>query len=106
MSTQNTPTSPAVEATPPPATGGLPSYPRQTPPGHYGPRRYGPNGCAMWSFTIGLVGGIPISVILGVIALGKIRDTGQSGRGLAIAGLVLSALWLPIEIFAFLNSAK
>ena len=39
---------------------------------------------------IGAVAGI----VLGILALGQIRRTGQRGRGLAIAGLALSALWL------------
>ncbi|MEZ0091701.1 hypothetical protein ABH925_002866 [Streptacidiphilus sp. EB129] len=47
----------------------------------------------------GLAGGIPLSVILALVAFGKIRETGQSGRGLAIGGLVLSVLWLPVWVF-------
>jgi hypothetical protein len=38
--------------------------------------------------------GAVVSVVLGFMALGQIRATGQRGRGLAIAGLALSALWL------------
>ena len=39
---------------------------------------------------IGAVAGI----VLGILALGQIRRTGQRGRGLAIAGVAFSALWL------------
>ena len=35
-----------------------------------------------------------LGVIFGVVALADVRRTRQSGKGLAIAGLVLSALWL------------
>jgi hypothetical protein len=82
----------------PTPTPSLPKYPRQTPAGYYGPRQHGPNAFALVSFVSGLGGGVPLSVTFACIALAKIRDTGQSGRGFAIAGLVLSALWLPAEI--------
>ena len=35
-----------------------------------------------------------LSVIFGIIALRQIRASGQRGRGLAIAGLALSAGWV------------
>jgi hypothetical protein len=76
--------------------GGLPAYPSQAEPGYYGPRQYGPNGYAIWCFTLGLAGAVPLSLLLGVIALGKIRDTGQRGRWLAISGMVLAVLWIPV----------
>lgn len=77
-----------------PTPGGLPHYPRQTPPGYYGPRTYGPNGWAIASFVIGLAGGTLLGILFAVRALSQIRDTGQSGRSLAIAGLILSTLWI------------
>lgn len=80
--------------------GGLPAYPRQTEPGYYGPWQYGPNGLAVWSFILGLVGAVPFGLVLGGIALGKIRDTGQSGKWLAIGGIALSVLWIPIAVLA------
>ena len=58
----------------------------------------------MRSFVLGLAGIWPLSVILAWIALGRIRDTGQSGRTLAILGLVASAVWAPIEIIAIIHS--
>jgi hypothetical protein len=84
---------------PPRPASGLPSYPRQTEPGYYGPRQYGPNGKAVTAFILSLAGGSIIAAILAVVALGQIRDTGQSGRGLAIAALVISILWLPVEFY-------
>ena len=84
----------------------LPSYPRQTEDGYYGPRQSGPNAYALTAFVLSLAGGTLIAVILAVVALGKIRDTGQSGRWLAVAALVLSALWLPVEIIGLLGSVR
>jgi Domain of unknown function (DUF4190) len=53
---------------------------------------------AIAGFILGLLGIIGISAILGIVfgsvALGRIRRTGQSGRGLAIAGIVLGSCWL------------
>jgi hypothetical protein len=43
--------------------------------------------------VFGAVGGILLSVIFGLIALGKTKPGGQRGRGLAIGGLVLSGVW-------------
>jgi hypothetical protein len=77
----------------------LPSYPRQTEAGYYGPRKYGPNGKAVTAFVLSLAGGTVIAAILAGMALGQIRDTGQGGRGLAIAALVISVLWIPVEIY-------
>jgi len=37
------------------------------------------------------------SVICGIIALTKTKDGRQGGRGLAIAGLVISGLWVVIR---------
>nr|WP_277349740.1 DUF4190 domain-containing protein [Planosporangium thailandense] len=64
----------------------------------YGPqppvRRTDWNGFAIASFVLGLVGGVLLSVVFGVVALVKIRKTGQRGKGLAIAGLTLAGVWL------------
>lgn len=48
----------------------------------------------------GLIGGVLLSVIFGCIALVKIRKAGQRGKGLAVAGLVLSAVWVLIIALA------
>ena len=41
----------------------------------------------------GILGGVLISVVCGIIGLRRAK-AGQGGRGMAIAGLVLSALWV------------
>jgi len=62
------------------------------------------NGFAIASFFLGLSGLISISyllpvtailaIIFGIIALTQIKRKGQSGRGLAIAGIILGGLGL------------
>ncbi|MBO0817304.1 MAG: DUF4190 domain-containing protein, partial [Actinobacteria bacterium] len=54
----------------------------------------GTNGFAIASFVLGLVGGVLLSVIFGIVALTKLRGRPQRGKGLAIAGLCLSGVWL------------
>jgi hypothetical protein len=63
------------------------------------------SGLAIASFVLGLLGGLlltaVLSVILGIAALAGIRRTGQRGRGLAIAGIVLSGVWTVTVIALF-----
>lgn len=51
----------------------------------------------------------PLSVVFGHIGLSQIRRTGERGRGMAIAGLVLGYLWIAsivvaVVVFAILGS--
>ena len=65
------------------------------------------NGFAVASLVLGLLGitviGAVLGIIFGIMALRQIRRTGQRGRGLAIAGLIFSAIWLVLlgGFFAF-----
>jgi hypothetical protein len=82
-------------------------YEQQQPP-QYQPQGYGSpygqpyqppqpqttNGAAITSLVFGILGGILFSVIFGIIALVQIPKRNQKGKGMAIAGLVLSGLWL------------
>ncbi|NVI90008.1 DUF4190 domain-containing protein [Actinomadura sp. BRA 177] len=53
------------------------------------------NGLAVAAFVTGLLGCFGVlGAILGAIALGQIGRNGGRGRGLAIAGIVLSCLWI------------
>jgi hypothetical protein len=45
------------------------------------------------ALVTGIFGAVLVSVPLGIIALRQIGRTKESGRGLAIAGLVLSGVW-------------
>ncbi|MBO0816579.1 MAG: DUF4190 domain-containing protein, partial [Actinobacteria bacterium] len=62
---------------------------------------------AIASLLLGLVGitviGAVLGIVFGVMALRRIRRTGQRGRGMAIAGLAFSAIWLVLigAFFAF-----
>jgi hypothetical protein len=95
---------------------GQPQYGQaQYAPGPYAPAGYAPgyavprnNTLALWSMILGIVQfllggpllGIP-SIILGVISLRQIRERmpAESGRGMAIAGIVCSAVGIVITIF-------
>ncbi|WP_412745378.1 DUF4190 domain-containing protein [Krasilnikovia sp. MM14-A1004] len=76
---------------PPPPYGGMPAGPY---PGLAAPPPAGTNGFAIASLILGLLGGVLLSVIFGIVALGQIRRRGQGGRGLAIGGLVASGCWV------------
>ncbi len=69
------------------------------------PRRSGKmSGFAIASFIFGLLGGVMFSVVFGFVALRKIQRLGQRGRGLAIAGLVLSGIWIMLIILAIIGA--
>jgi hypothetical protein len=63
------------------------------PPGYYAPPPPQTNWWAIVSLIFGVLGGVLISVICGIVGLNKAKQ-GRGGRGLAIAGLVLSGLWV------------
>lgn len=81
------------------------------PPGHFGGyvQPVGTNGLAIASLVTAIVGGCfyglgaIVAIILGVVALNQIKQTGQQGRGLAIAGIAVGAsviaLWLIFVVF-------
>ena len=83
---------PQFPAYSPPPYGPPGGYP--PPPGFYGPRT---NPLAVISFIaslVGVVGLIPIAapiagVILGHLSLSQIQRTGEGGRGLALAGVII-----------------
>src|SRR5262249_11864489 len=65
------------------------------------------DGVAVASLVLGLAGitviGAVLGIVFGIMALRRIGRTGQRGRGMAIAGLALSAIWLLLigAFFAF-----
>jgi len=68
------------------------------PPGYYAPPpTTTTNWWAIVSLIFGLLGGVLISVVCGIVGLNKAKQ-GQGGRGLAIAGLVLSGLWVVLLV--------
>jgi hypothetical protein len=72
---------------------------QQPPQGYYAPPPAKTNWWAIISLITGVLGGVLISVICGIVGLNKARQ-GQGGRGMAIAGLVLSGLWVLVGVAA------
>src|ERR1700737_1420384 len=72
-------------------------------PNYYGPNQpaYAPaqqtNGMAIAALVASLVFA-PLGIILGHIARGQIKRTGEGGRGLATAGLVLDYIFTLIPL--------
>jgi hypothetical protein len=82
---------------PPPQVVGRPTFVQS---------RSATNGLAIASLVVGLfwmwwIGSV-LAVVFGHIALGQIARNGQSGRGLAIAGLVLGYIGLATLLFTLL----
>jgi len=66
----------------------------------------GTNGFAIAGFVLSLPGMVPLAVIFSIIGLVKARAAHQKGKGLAIAGLVISAVWVLVVVLgvaAFLS---
>jgi fumarate reductase subunit D len=89
---------------PPPPPGGYGSPP---PPAGYGyqppPQATGTNGMAIASLVCSLLGwlciiGPILGIIFGFLALGQIKQSGQGGRGMAIAGIIIGAVVIVILI--------
>ncbi|MFE5340986.1 DUF4190 domain-containing protein [Isoptericola sp. NPDC056578] len=98
--------------TPSPATpydqqapyGGRPTpYDQPAPygaPSPYGQPAPGTDGFSIAALITGILGISPVALGLGIAGMRRTRRTGQSGRGMAIAGVVLGALgilgWLVV----------
>jgi Domain of unknown function (DUF4190)/Domain of unknown function (DUF1707) len=84
---------------------GAPGLPVPYPPGYYPPVLAArTNGFAIGALVCGIVpffGGIP-AVILGHVARGQIKRTGERGDGVAIAGLILGYLWVSLWVLIIL----
>lgn len=97
------------DSTPPPPAYGRPpvdAYPghQQLPPyGYAAPRST--NAAAIVALILGLVTGIG-GIIAGHIALSQIKRTGEGGRGMALAGLIIgyifTGLWVLYIVLALL----
>ncbi|QIS08179.1 DUF4190 domain-containing protein [Nocardia arthritidis] len=95
---------------------GQPNYAYQAPPPYqpYGyPQQQGTNGMAIGALISSLVGfatcgiGSIVGIILGVVSLNQIKQSGQDGRGMALAGIwigigavVLAVLWFLVVIIS------
>ncbi|MDR1799720.1 MAG: DUF4190 domain-containing protein [Bifidobacteriaceae bacterium] len=75
------------------------SYPVAPPYQQYVEERpVGTNGFAIAAFVLSLIGGTLLVWILGGVALSQIKRSGQAGRGLAIAGIVISIVEVAVFI--------
>jgi hypothetical protein len=92
-----------------PPSGGY-GYGQQQPPGYYPPPHppRSTNGMAVASLVLGIIGlvfcgltSIP-GVILGHIALNRIKKTGEDGSGMAVGGLVTSYITVVIWLLCWL----
>lgn len=110
---------------PGPGPGPYPNAP-QAPYGGYGPynpygggpygypqgyfvQPQGTNGMAIASLVLGICGFMCVTpfvgLALGITALSKIGKTGQSGKGMAIAGVILSSVWIALLIVAIVTGS-
>ncbi|MGZ4513636.1 MAG: septum formation family protein [Mycobacterium sp.] len=66
------------------------------PPAQYPayPTKPGTNGFALAALILGIIGAVLLSVIFGIIALNQTKGGRQGGRGMAIAGLIISGAWV------------
>ena len=98
---------------------GQPGMPGQPAPGYYQGYPVGypympgyvnqnsTNGMSIAALVCGICGfiyGIPaiLGIIFGCISLSQIKQRGQQGRGMAIAGIVIGALWLLLVIIGII----
>ncbi|MFJ8804768.1 DUF4190 domain-containing protein [Streptomyces sp. NPDC102490] len=91
------------------------------PPGHYPQGPYAPqwghpltpyprqapvNGLAVAAFVLGVLCFVPaVGLVLGLVALARIRKRGERGKGFAVAGCVLSAVGLALWVLILSTGA-
>jgi hypothetical protein len=72
--------------------------------GYATPFPLGTSGLAIASLIVGICGFLCVTpfvgIGLGIGALVQIRKTGQAGKGMAIAGLILSVVWLALIVLS------
>ena len=84
----------------PPQFEAPPGYPPPYAYGYgYAPPQGGTSGMAIAAMICGICGFVClvpglVGIVLGIVALPQIKRNGQSGRGMAIAGIVVGALWI------------
>jgi hypothetical protein len=86
---------------PPPGPGEAPGWAAEPTPDGRGYRGTGTGSTSGWavaSFILGIFAVVPLSVIFGFVGLQRIRRLGQRGKGLAIAGLILSLIWVVVFV--------
>lgn len=92
----------------PPAQPGYPAGQYSVPPAGYGygyPAPYGPppsgtNGLAVGALVAAFFAPMA-GLVMGIIALNQVKKNGQSGRGMALAAVIISSLWFVLIILIF-----
>jgi Domain of unknown function (DUF4190) len=88
---------------PPPGYGPPPAYP---PPG-YGPPAYPPAGWGRPTNTMAILALVmafvfaPAGLVLGIVARKQIRQTGEDGDGLALAGIIVGGVVTALFVLMF-----
>ena len=63
------------------------------------------NGMAIAALIVSLVSCGPVGLILGIISLNQIKVSGEQGRGMALAGVIIGALstlaWIGVIVLWF-----
>lgn len=90
---------------PPPPYGAAPygaAPPYGAPYGHEPPHHHGTDGFAIASLVTAFFC-TPLGLVFGFVSLSRIKRTGRGGRGLAIAGIVISAVGIlaAVALYAF-----
>ncbi len=87
---------------PPPGYGGQPGYGVPgygLPPGYGYPRPT--NTLAILSLVMAFVFS-PVGLVLGIVARRQIRQTGEQGEGLALAGIIIGGIGTALAVLGFL----
>jgi hypothetical protein len=89
---------PAAYPGPAPAYGGGPAY--GGAPGYTQPSL---NKLCLWGMIVSIVGllcgiGLIVGLILSIIGLTQVKRTGQRGRGMAIAGIIIPVIAIAIGV--------
>ncbi len=99
MTDPNLPDQPGAAVPPPaPAYGTQPAYGQAAPP--TGAKTNTLAIVSLVASLIGLVSGIGflVGIICGHISLGQIKKTGEQGRGMAVAGLIIGYVGIVLSI--------
>jgi uncharacterized protein DUF4190 len=110
------PYAPPPAYTPPPGYAQPPGYgqPGYGPPPGYGPAGYGPppgyppvygrptNTMAILALVMAFVFA-PAGLVLGIVARKQIRQTGEDGDGLALAGIIVGGIVTALFVLVFVG---
>ena len=75
-----------------------PAQPQYQQPVQQAPVASGSNGLATAGFVLALLGFNVIALVLSIVGLTKAKKLGGTGKGLAIAGIIISSLYMVIIV--------